>query len=122
MSTPIRKGENVEFTIKTKKLSLSDLDGELDQFWRELRQEDSSVHAEAVKAGIDLKGLPPTRGEAMKAAPSASGFDPATTAIIVAFAPVAAKVASDLWILLIARLKRKFGEGVIIDPNAKPKA
>ena len=112
----------MQFAIKTKKLSLADLNGELDQFWRDLHREDSVVYAEAVKAGIDLNGLPPIRSEALKASPSASGFDPATMAIIVAFAPVAAKVASDLWTLLISRLKRKYGEGVIIDPDAKPKA
>jgi hypothetical protein len=112
----------MEFAIKTKKLSLADVDGELDEFWRDLRHEDSSVHANAMKVGIDLNGLPAVRSEALEASASASGFDPATTAIIVAFTPVVAKIASDLWKLFIAGLKRKYGEGVIVDPTAKPKA
>lgn len=69
-------------------VGLRDLNQELDSLWRELQDPKSALRREAEAKGVDLQkvsGLP--RQEAITVRQEGEGFDPVTTAIIVAFSP-----------------------------------
>ena len=91
-------------------ISDEDLRSEITRLWKEL-QTDSKIRHQAEAAKIDLealRGLSPD--EAIQIRTEGMGLDPATTAIIVAFAPVAAKVLADLWDhVLLPRIRRDKG-------------
>ena len=73
------------------------LEAELDKLWQQL-WDDPEVASEARDAGIDLTRLSGhSRKDLLTVSVDGYGLDPATTALIVAFAPLAAKVAKDLW-------------------------
>jgi hypothetical protein len=97
-----------------KNIDQSELEAKLDEFWVQLQQ-DSELAAEARKQRIpldDLRGK--KRGDVITVAKEGEGFDPVTTALIVAFAPVAAKVARDLWTkLLFPRILKAKGKDAL---------
>jgi len=96
---------------------LRDLDQELDSMWRELQDPKSALRREAEGQGLDLQkvsGL--SRKGAITVTQEGEGFDPVTTAIIVAFAPVAAEMVRDLWRnVLLPRLRKHKGQDALGD-------
>lgn len=97
-----------------KNIDQSELEAKLDEFWAQLQQ-DSELGAEARKQRIpldDLRGK--KRGDVITVAKEGEGFDPVATALIVAFAPVAAKAARDLWTkLLLPRILKAKGKDAL---------
>ena len=96
---------------QTDGYTLSELDQVLDQLWGLLAMDSSLRHA-ALNAGIDIASLEGrTRREAITLEREGSGFNPASTALVVAFAPVFAAVAKDLWEkVFLPRLLREKGQ------------
>lgn len=77
---------------------------EIDQVWNEL-QVDSPVRRLAIKKGINLDEIIKIkRQDAIDIEIKGSGLDAAGTALIVSFAPVAAKIVMDLWNHVILRI------------------
>jgi integral membrane sensor domain MASE1 len=80
---------------------------------------DTNLRQEVADAGINLDELDRTlrdqkAEDVITIEPDGAGVDPATVAIIVAFAPVAARVTQDLWThFMLPWLKRKFGTNAI---------
>jgi hypothetical protein len=103
-----------QISYSYKNIDQSELEAKLDEFWAHLQQ-DSELAAEARKQGIqldDLRGK--KRAEVITVAKEGDGFDPATTALIVAFAPLAAKVARDIWTkLLLPRILKAKGKDAL---------
>jgi len=97
-----------------KNINQSELEAKLDELWTQLEQ-DSELVAEARKLRIPLEDLRgKKRGDVIAVTKEGEGFDPATTALIVAFAPVAAKVARDLWTkLLLPRILKAKGKDAL---------
>ena len=78
-------------------ISVNELSVELDQLWNELKT-DSQLRRRAEEVGIDFDQLRPLeRSQAVTVEREGAGLDPATTAVIVAFAPVIAQIVADLW-------------------------
>ncbi len=99
-------------SYSTKGITLAELNQLLDQMWDDL-QHDSDVRRRAEHAGVDLGQLAHLdRNSAICVTREATqGFDPATTAVIIAFAPVAAKMTRDLWDkVLLPRILHQKGE------------
>jgi hypothetical protein len=96
-------------------ISDGDLRDEISKLWREL-QTDSSLRRQAEARNIDLAALAGLSSEeAIQVKTEGMGFDPATTALIVAFAPVAAKVVRDLWDnVLLPRIRRDKGADALL--------
>ena len=97
--------------------SLRDLNQALDTIWGELQDPESNVRHEAEARGIDLQKIfPLPRKDAISLKQEGEGFDPATTAIIVAFSPVVAEVVRDLWRnVVLPRLRKQKGEDALGD-------
>lgn len=92
-------------------ISVDDLSAEIDKVWKELGT-NPQLRKQAADAGIDVSALPPTVPITVRR--EGAGLDPATTAIVVAFAPVAAKIASDVWThIILPRIKRQKGEDAL---------
>ena len=96
-------------------VGVRDLNQELDSLWRELQDPKSALRREAEAKGVDLQkvsGLP--RNEAITVRQEGEGFDPVTTAIIVAFSPVVAEIVRDLWRnVFLPRLHKHKGQDVL---------
>ena len=81
-----------------KNIQLKDIEAELDRAWVEMLE--------------DLKSR--KRSDVVTLKQEGQGLDPITTAYLIAFAPVSAAVAKDIWMhFLLPRLKRKFGEDAV---------
>jgi hypothetical protein len=97
-----------------KNINEKQLESMLDEYWKQL-QEDSDLATEAKAEGISLEDVRgKSRDEVITVEKEGEGFDPATTALIVAFAPVVAKVVRDLWEkILLPRILRKKGQDAL---------
>jgi|SRR5581483_6475949 len=100
-------------------VTIDDLNSHLDELWIELqtpgswlrRQAEGVLQSQGEDPSKALKAIDSmARSEAVTIKRVGAGIDPATTAVIVAFAPIAAKVVSDVWTLLFNRIKKKFGD------------
>lgn len=91
-------------------LDASKIEAALDEVWIEL-QSDPDALREANAMGVDLNALASTpREQAITVSSRASGFGP--EAILIAFLPLAVKVAGDLWSrIILPRLEQKLGRG-----------
>lgn len=98
-----------------KNLTVRDLSRDLDELWDELQKSDSVLRLRVEQAGIHLTALAGLkRQDVISVKRQAVGLDPATTAVIVSFAPVAAKIVSDLWEhFFLPRLRQERGEDSI---------
>lgn len=103
--------EPEERFVLNAQFSVDDLGAKLDELWAELQRENSTVRKDADGLGIDLTLIDGVRrDDAILLRREGAGLDPATTAVIVAFAPVAAKIAKDLWDhVLLPRILRAWG-------------
>jgi hypothetical protein len=96
--------------------SADEVQREIDRFWAELDRNDE-LQAELVGAGLDLSVIPPERRpEAIQVSARGAGLDPASVALVVAFAPVANAVLVSLWEqVLLPRIRDRFGRDAIRD-------
>jgi hypothetical protein len=110
---------NTELRYSSTGVSIHELNAELDQIWSELQTHGSLLQRQAGdvlrKQGFNLTESlefikKTNRTDALTLRREAAGIGPAETAIIVSFAPLAAKIATALWDLMIARIKKKQGE------------
>jgi len=99
------------------KVSLKDITEEIDKIWERLQDPDSAEYELGIKKGLKpavlakLKNY--SRSEALPLK-HGQGLDPATVALIVAFAPVAAKITKDVWDnVILERLQKRFGTKAI---------
>src|SRR5690349_3367486 len=110
----------MERTYALQNLSIQQLSKAVDEVWTEL-QTNESVRAAARAQGIEpdnFRGLRPSDVWTIKRL--GAGFDAATTAIIVSFAPVAAKIAADTWDkFILPRLLRAHGEDTLVKPRSE---
>src|SRR5206468_749057 len=102
--------ESIRYSLHDS-ISIPELQKEVDQLWVQLKT-DSRLQEDAKKAGLDVSKLQPLDlKSAITLKQEGAGIEPATIAVVVAFAPVAGKVLSDLWTnVFLPRIKRKFGE------------
>ena len=103
-----------EIRYSYKNIDQPQLESQLDEFWQGLQQY-LDLAAEARAQGIELeelRGKP--RKDVITVAKEGEGFDPVTTALVVAFSPVAAKVTRDSWAKLgVPRILRKKGQDAL---------
>lgn len=92
-------------------LSINEINSEVDLIWNELKREESPLRKEAKKLGIDITSIiSKKREEIIDLKRDGMGLDSATTAIIVTFSPVAAKIVKDLWDnLFLPKIKQSMG-------------
>jgi hypothetical protein len=103
-----------ELRYTYKNIDKAQLESKLDEFWGGLQQY-LDLAAEARAQGVDLEKLHgKPRGEVITVRKEGEGFDPVTTALVVAFAPVAAKVTRDLWEkFVLPRILRDKGQDAL---------
>jgi hypothetical protein len=105
----------MELQYNVQGISVADMLTEINALWDELLVSNSDLHRRATQLGIDIDAITMPGTEAIQVRRDGSGFDAATTAVIVSFSPVAAKVLSDLWSkLILPRLIRKNGDDSIL--------
>jgi hypothetical protein len=102
-------------------ISADDLNSEIDLLWKEVLQPGSALRLEAERAGIDVAEIgDKKREEVITAEQEGSAFDPATIALIVAFAPLINKIAGDLWDrVFYRRIVQKRGSNALVPKEPK---
>lgn len=111
-----------QHTYQLNNVSMEDFSREIENLWKQLQKPDSKLREEAIAKGLPAAELDELRkhnyDEVIELRRGAA-LDPASVALIVAFAPVAAKVIKDVWERLIfPRLVKQFGRGTI-EPTDK---
>lgn len=104
-------------------ISDADLNAELDRLWDALTR-DPSMRAELAGHGLDIPDAVVTqpRSQIISLRRDSAGLDPVTTAVVIAFAPPVAKMVGDLWtIVLLPRIKRRFGQDALTTTPEAPK-
>jgi len=98
-------------------VSLTAVTDEIDALWEKLQEPDSDAAEEARDNGISSEDLNELRKHSRKdALPLENGgaMGPAVIALIVAFAPVAAKITKDVWEkFILPRLAQRFGRNAV---------
>lgn len=90
----------------------------LEKEWKELQDPSSRLHQEAEARGIEIEKVTDLKLSKAIEVKQESGLDPVTATIIVAFAPVAAGIVSDLWAhVLLPRIRQHFGEDALKRDN-----
>lgn len=90
--------QSVTLRYHSQALNVRELNDILNDLWPQLSDNNSKIRKSAEDAEIDMSELLNLEAsEAISVRQDKAGFDPATTAIIVSFAPVAAKITHDLW-------------------------
>jgi hypothetical protein len=102
---------------------MDEFSGEIENLWEQLQKPGSKLREEAIEKGLPAKELDELRkhkyDEVIELRRGAA-LDPASVALVVAFAPVAAKITKDVWEhLILPRLVKRFGRGTI-EPKDKP--
>ena len=92
-------------------MPLADLRTEVNRLWNQLTTA-SELRRHAEQAGIDVSSIETvSAAEAFTIKRDSSGLDPATTAVIVSFSPVAAKVLLDVWQkIILPRIQKEKGQ------------
>jgi hypothetical protein len=102
-----------EHRLDRSTVSADVIEKDVAAIWDELKG-DAAVRAEAAAAGIDLGKIDAIKNNPIDVKQAGQGLDPATTAIIVASAPVVAEICRDIWRhIILPRLKRKYGQDAI---------
>ena len=87
----------MERTYILRNISLSELSKVVDELWGKL-QTDPQTQQAAREEGIAPEKLSSmVRTDVLSIRRDSSGFDPITTAVVVAFSPVAARIVTDVW-------------------------
>ena len=115
---------NDQQEYRLDKVSIKDVTTEIDRIWQQLQQPDSGFADEAISEGVDPASLKQLKGYSradVLVLENGGGLGVEAVALIVAFAPVAAKITKDLWDnFILPRLKERFGEnGIERDENDK---
>lgn len=106
-----------------KNVSMKALSDEIETLWSQLQKPGSKLREDALAKGIaaeELDELSRRKYNEVIKLKKGAALDPVSVALIVAFAPVAAKVTKDLWELFLPRLKRRFGQDAI-EPKSESK-
>ena len=93
-------------------VSAAQVERALDEVWSEL-QNDPAARREVEALGVDPDALKATpRAEAVTVSSRAMGFG--AEAIIIAFLPLAVKIAGDVWQkIILPRLEQRLGRGAL---------
>jgi len=104
-------------------LSAPDLDREVAEFWQELRVQDD-LRSRAAELDIDVDSLLAlTPDQAITITPDSAGLDPASIALIVAFAPTANHVIKSAWDnIIVPWIRKRRGKDAIGDIKPDKKA
>jgi hypothetical protein len=98
-------------------VSITDVTEEIDALWAKLQEPDSDAAQEAIERGISAEDLEELRKFSREEAlPLNNGgaMGPVAVALIVAFAPVAAKITKDVWEkFILPSLERRFGRTAV---------
>ncbi|MEK6336953.1 MAG: hypothetical protein AABM67_18675 [Acidobacteriota bacterium] len=104
-------------------VSVTEVTEEIEKVWGQLQQPNSEFAKLAVEKGVNADELESLRKyslEEVLVLKKGGGFDPVTVALIVAFAPVAAKITKDVWDnFILGRLQRRFGKNAIAPKEDK---
>lgn len=113
---------NESLHYKAKQLSVEELDALLDDFWAQMQNPDSAVSQKAKEEGLDIEQLRQMkREEVLQVKKTGDTLDPLVTPIVIAFLPVVAKIAKDLWTyVLLPRIKAEKGGGHLVEDDSKP--
>lgn len=94
-------------------LSAEELQTEINRVWRDMRTS-GEVGAEIAAAGFDRETLTRTEEIPITVYAEASGIDPSSVVLTVAFAPSASHVLKDLWAaVLLPRIRQRWGNDAI---------
>jgi len=86
-----------ELQYEAGAIKIDELHEDIEKIWNEVRVSDK-IEKLAKKHQIDPKLLSQAKvNDLMKIRREGAGFDPVSTAIIVSFAPLLAKIALDIW-------------------------
>jgi hypothetical protein len=99
-------------------LSIEQIRTEISIFWHDFdTSNNAALDAELQAAGLDRRMFANVALEsALTVQASASGADPTSVLIVVAFAPAANRMVKDLWTtVLLPRIRRRWGEDAIGD-------
>lgn len=101
-------------------VSIDELRKAADEIWSEARYSDE-IKRIVKKHGKDPELVSGTaREDLITIRREGAGLSAEVTAIIVAFAPVAAGIAKDIWVhFILPRLKKKFGEDALKAPRKR---
>jgi hypothetical protein len=103
-----------ELTYWRGQLSVERLQQEIAEYWTAL-EVSPELQSEATSAGLTramLGELDPA--DAISIRVDSSGVDPATVALVVAFAPTANRVLKDLWTtVLLPRIRSRWGDDAV---------
>lgn len=95
-------------------LTLNELNSKVDKLWSQL-WDDPRMQQEAAAAGIDLSTITRIRTDVVTLRREGAGIDPVSTAIVVAFAPVIAKIARDIWErILLPKILQDKGKDTLV--------
>jgi len=96
-----------------EKIDIGDVRAEMDRAWKDLLA-DPAPSGFSAAALDELRPLQGRQVAGLQA--EGHGLDPLTIAYLIAFAPVAAEIAKDVWTnFLLPRLRKKFGDDAIRD-------
>jgi len=105
-------------------ISITDVTEEVKRIWGQLQQPNSDFAKLAEQSGInadELENLKNHQLDEVLVLKKGAGFDPATVALIVAFAPVGIHITKSVWDnFILPRLQRRFGKTAITRKNRKP--
>ncbi|MFY9622526.1 MAG: hypothetical protein WAM70_08935 [Pyrinomonadaceae bacterium] len=98
-------------------VSITDVTEEIDALWGKLQEPGSDAALEAMENGVsgeDLEELRQFSREEALPLDNGGAMGPVAIALIVAFAPVAAKITKDVWDkFILPRLERRFGRNAV---------
>ena len=98
-------------------VSITDVTEEIDELWAKLREPGSNAAQEAIENGVsseDLEKLRKLSREEALPLDNGGALGPVAIALIVAYAPVAAKITKDVWEkFILPRLERRFGRNAV---------
>jgi hypothetical protein len=109
-------------------LDVDELNREVDTIWEELRANGELTRRASVAGAPSDALLSARRDEVLTIRQRGSGFEPGTTAILVAIAGpiaaqgarVAADVVRDVWTqILLPRLRARFGTGAVVTTDSR---
>ncbi len=101
-----------------RNLNVKDLRSEIQRTLDELKS-DPALRAMATQANLDLDEIDRVlattgKDKLIEVESRGAGLDPATTAVIVAFAPVAAKIVRDIWDhVILPRIRKDHGSNTL---------
>jgi hypothetical protein len=94
-------------------LSARELQTEINRIWHDMRTS-RELRADITAAGIDHEALMQTEEIPITVHTEASGIDPSSVVLAVAFAPSASHVLKELWAtVLLPRIKQRWGNDAV---------